>query len=165
MSVSNSPGYWCMLVPAYQGTWRRSDGGLPRSATLTSESSFSAFPALLLSLSTCISPVFSHVPHLPPPIFFFSFSFFFCSFPSHHRALSSLSSSFFFPASKLDFFAPLILSLSSFQIYCHYLNLFSLLYNMKNISIHTVCNYRVFYSLDIYNNKSGWVGSCISLKK
>ena len=65
--------------------------------------------------------------------FFFSFSFFFCSFPSHHRALSSLSSSYFFPASKLDSFAPLILSLSSFQIYCHYLNLFSLLFNIKNI--------------------------------
>ena len=68
-------------------------------------------------------------------LFFFSFSFFFCSFPSHHRALSSVASSFF-PASKLDSFASLILSLSSFQIYCHSLNL-SLLYNMKNISIYT----------------------------
>lgn len=134
MSVSDSPGYWWMLAPVHQGTWRRADGGLPISAMPTSESAFSAFPALPPSPSACISRAFSHVPCLPP-IFFFSFSFFFCSFPSHHRALSSLASSFF-PASKLGSFAPLILSLSSFQIYCHYLNL-SLLYNMKNISIYT----------------------------
>ena len=86
MSVSNSPGYWWMLLPAYQGTWRRSDSGLPISATLASESSFSAFPALTLSPYTCISRVFSHVPCLPPPIFFFIF-FFLLLFPLTSQGL------------------------------------------------------------------------------
>lgn len=75
MSVSNSPGYWCTLVPTYQVTWRRSDNSLPLSATLTSESSLSAFPALPLSPYTCISPSFSHDPSLPPKFSHFPSSF------------------------------------------------------------------------------------------
>lgn len=92
MRVSSKTGCWCTLVPTYQVTWRRHGNSLPKTATLTSESSLSAPLSFRLYL-TCFFPV----------TLSFSFSFY---------CLSSFAS--FCPVAGLCF--P-FLCLSSFLFY------------------------------------------------
>lgn len=146
MRVSSKTGCWCTLVPTYQVTWRRHGNSLPKTATLTSESSLSAPLSFHLYL-TCFFPV----------TLSFSFSFHclssfasFCFLLPCRRSLLSLSLSFLFSVLQLYFFGLSILSLfvSSLHISCHHLYSSSFLKNISTL-------YQLLYSLDICNNRSG----------